>query len=294
MKDKKAEIIEAAKKLFAQKGYINVSMQAIAEECKMSKASIYKIFQSKEELLLALSNFNKQQMLKKSAKINAETSLTPKERFAKKIALEITEFRENRQFINFMSNDGSSPDTSVFRKHLKQTKSMIISWHRDSIIQAYGEEVQPFIWDLVIIFHGLMREFLFLVAIEKTQPDVETIPRFIMTVMDLYIEKKRAGDQKTSLNDDVIAAYMNVAFCRPPKKEELLAEHLQKLKDAISLLSKGDVESKELLSAAGLLSEELFEKEPRPFLIRALLDYLGKIEGLQHDISQIKTICMKE
>ncbi|XBO86551.1 helix-turn-helix domain-containing protein [Bacillus licheniformis] len=59
-------------------------MQAIAEECKMSKASIYKLFQSKEDLLLALIKFRRHEMLNKSAIINTETSLTPKERFAKK------------------------------------------------------------------------------------------------------------------------------------------------------------------------------------------------------------------
>ncbi|MFN2746650.1 MULTISPECIES: TetR/AcrR family transcriptional regulator [Bacillus] len=294
MKDKKADIIKAAKKLFAEKGYLNVSMQAIAEECKISKASIYKIFQSKEELLLALINFRKEEMLKKSAKINTESSLTPKERFAKKIALEIMEFRENRQFINFMSNDGASPDTALIRKHLKQTKSMIISWHRDSIIQAYGEEVKPYIWELVIIYHGLMREFLFLVAAKKSQPHVESIPPFIMSLLDLYIEKKQTGEMKPSLNEDIIASYMNMAIPHPPKKEELLAGHLQTLKDAIRSLSNDDFDVKELQSAAGMLCQEMFEEEPRPFLIQALLDYLGKIETLEQTIAQIKTIYTKE
>lgn len=295
MNEKKAAVLRAAKKLFAQKGYHNVAMQAIAEECKMSKASIYKLFQSKEDLLLALIKFRKHEMLNKSAVINTETSLTPKERFAKKIALEITEFSENRQFINFISNEGSSPDTAVFKMHLKETKSMIISWHKDSIIQAYGEEVEPFIWDIVIIFHGLMREFLFLVGTGKAQPDVKTIPPFIMSVLDLFIEKKLNEDQKSSLNEDIIASYSNFSSCwAPPKKEELLEDLLQKLKTKISSLSQDDFAVTELLSAADLLSEELFSKEPRTYLIKALLDYLGKIEAIQYDVSQIQTISIKE
>ncbi|MEC0494446.1 TetR/AcrR family transcriptional regulator [Bacillus glycinifermentans] len=293
MKDKKADILTAAKKLFAQKGYSNVSMQAIAEECKVSKASIYKLFQSKEDLLLALIKYNQQEMLKRGAMLNAESALTPKEKFARKIALEITEFRENRQFINFISND-TSPHTAVFKEHLKQTRSMIICWHRDSILQAYGEDVKPFIWDLVIIFHGLMREFLFLSIIKNTQPDIETIPSFIMMVMDLVVEKKKAGDPSTSLNEDIIASFRNSTSCRMPNKEELLSGHLQKLKEAIGSLSKEEYDVDELQSAAELLKEELFTKEQRTFLIQALLDYLGQIERLQHSISQIKTICITE
>lgn len=53
MLDKKTDILLAARKLFSEKDFTSVSMQAIAEECKMSKASIYKLFQSKEDLLLS-------------------------------------------------------------------------------------------------------------------------------------------------------------------------------------------------------------------------------------------------
>ncbi|SPU14547.1 putative TetR/AcrR family transcriptional regulator [Bacillus subtilis] len=45
MLDKKTDILLAARKLFSEKDFTSVSMQAIAEECKMSKASIYKLFQ---------------------------------------------------------------------------------------------------------------------------------------------------------------------------------------------------------------------------------------------------------
>ncbi|MDI5791149.1 hypothetical protein PO124_30320 [Bacillus licheniformis] len=59
------------------------------------------------------------------------------------------------------------------------------------------------------------------------------------------------------------------------QKEELL-EDLCKTETKISSLSQDDFAVTELLSAADLLSEELFSKEPRTYLIKALLDYLGK------------------
>lgn len=40
MLDKKTDILLAARKLFSEKDFTSVSMQAIAEECKMSKASL--------------------------------------------------------------------------------------------------------------------------------------------------------------------------------------------------------------------------------------------------------------
>ena len=58
-------------------------MQAIAEECKVSKASLYKLFESKEDLLLELLDFNQKQMVAAASLLNEETSLSPEERFAK-------------------------------------------------------------------------------------------------------------------------------------------------------------------------------------------------------------------
>ncbi|MDA7026489.1 TetR/AcrR family transcriptional regulator [Bacillus sp. CLL-7-23] len=284
MNEKKLAIIKAAKKLFTEKGYHNVSMQAIAEACKISKASIYKLFQSKEDLLLALTNFRKEEMLKKGAKINADSSLSPREKLTKKIALEIMEFKENRQWVHLMSDDGSFPNTKVFKKHLRQTKSMIICWHKDSIIQAYGDKVKPFIWDLVMIFHGLMREFYFLVTVKKTKPDIDAIPHFILTVLDLYVEKSIG--QKSLLNEEMIASYNSSITPHYPQKEELLASHLQQMKGLIT----SHVNHKDLLSTVALLEEELFAEEPRMFLIEALLNYLEKIKELQKEISQMKTI----
>lgn len=57
MNDKKTDILLAARKLFSGKSFSSVSMQAIAEECKVSKASLYKLFESKEDLLLEAARF---------------------------------------------------------------------------------------------------------------------------------------------------------------------------------------------------------------------------------------------
>ncbi|MEC1731358.1 TetR/AcrR family transcriptional regulator, partial [Bacillus atrophaeus] len=57
MKEKEKLIIEAAIKLFAQKGYKSTSVQEIADECKMSKGAFYIYFPSKEALLLSMLNY---------------------------------------------------------------------------------------------------------------------------------------------------------------------------------------------------------------------------------------------
>lgn len=48
------DIISAAQKLFVSKGYDNVSMDDIAGEIKLGKATLYRYFKSKQSLLLAV------------------------------------------------------------------------------------------------------------------------------------------------------------------------------------------------------------------------------------------------
>lgn len=51
---RRSDIISAAQKLFISKGYDNVSMDDIAGEIKLGKATLYRYFKSKQSLLLAV------------------------------------------------------------------------------------------------------------------------------------------------------------------------------------------------------------------------------------------------
>ena len=48
------EVLNAAKRLFFQKGFIHTSIEEIAQEARVSKGTIYLHFQSKDELYLSL------------------------------------------------------------------------------------------------------------------------------------------------------------------------------------------------------------------------------------------------
>lgn len=52
--DKRTNILESAVRVFSEKGFDGASMDKIAEEAKVSKITIYKHFQNKESLFLAI------------------------------------------------------------------------------------------------------------------------------------------------------------------------------------------------------------------------------------------------
>jgi len=54
---RKKELLEAAIKVFAQKGYADTTMDNIAKDAKVSKGMLYEYFSSKEDLLVEIFNY---------------------------------------------------------------------------------------------------------------------------------------------------------------------------------------------------------------------------------------------
>ena len=52
--EKRQKILDNAAKLFAQKGYENVSLEEIAAKLKLNKASLYHYFKSKDEMFFLI------------------------------------------------------------------------------------------------------------------------------------------------------------------------------------------------------------------------------------------------
>ncbi|MEI4789680.1 TetR/AcrR family transcriptional regulator [Bacillus sp. FJAT-53060] len=288
MNEKQEEILRVSKKLFSQKGYMSVSMQSIADACKVSKASIYKLFDSKEELLLELIKYNQRKMREISHIIHSETRLSKKEKFTKKIKLELEEFKENHKFLSMLSFEAFSQHPPIVKKHLRETRSIIMQRHRDIILSTYGESVAPYVWDLVIVLNGLMREFILMLAIEHKNIQLENAAEMIIGVMD------RVSTKPCSIEPVLTNELMDSYLFSPQDEydeEKQVITYLTKMKQELHSLSNGE-EKDHLLSAFELLNQELSKDQPRTFLISSLLDYLGKNSFLSQNASQLKSIIL--
>ncbi|WP_353853808.1 TetR/AcrR family transcriptional regulator [Bacillus sp. Bos-x628] len=288
MNEKQEEILRVSKKLFSQKGYMSVSMQSIADACKMSKASIYKLFDSKEALLLELIKFNQQKMREISKMIHSESTLSKKEKFTKKIKLELEEFKENHKFLNMLSFEAFSQHSPIVKKHLRETRSIIMQRHRDIILSTYGQSVAPYVWDLVIVLNGLMREMILMLAIEQKNIRLENVAEMIIGVMDQV--SKQPCSKKPVLTDELMESYL-LSSTDDMNEENLATTYLAKIEQQLHAISHS-MEKDDLMSAFNLLKQELAEEQPRTFLISSMLDYLGKNSVLTQDVSQLKSIIL--
>lgn len=82
----KGKIIDAAMKLFLEKGYENTTMQDIVEAGGMSKGAIYHYFKSKQEIVVYLSNYEKELFTSRIKELMTHTGMTAQQKISQMFA----------------------------------------------------------------------------------------------------------------------------------------------------------------------------------------------------------------
>lgn len=288
MEEKREKILESAVKLFSEKGYFYTSMQDIASVCGISKGSLYKIIDSKEDLLIQLFEYNHEKMFRKGSAIQVDKSLPRKEVLKKFIIVELEGALENKDFFNIIYTSIPENKSKKTIALLKKTRAEMMLWHKHTLLRIYGQEVEKGIWDLVITFQGIIKEFIFLINREEKHVDFEQAAVYIADLLDTVV--------------------MHLPMWRPVLSEELMDEYEQLQKeDVLSLKEKqtavlrdlkriintskfNQKQKQNLFDSVNMLEEELERSQPRSFLLDALLGYLGGEELLKEKANQIKIL----
>ncbi|MDD9271654.1 TetR/AcrR family transcriptional regulator [Paenibacillus sp. GCM10023248] len=285
---KKNKILDTAIELFRTKGYSAASMQDIAEACGMAKASIYKYFATKEELFTAAFVACHQTLLDQAAALDragTELGLSSKEKLRRKIEFQLQYTVKNHLF---MLDFRELPITSneYFIAAWKRKKSALHTWRRELLIEAYGPQIEPFIWDIVAIFRGIHIEYLSYVQQKVIALPMSELAAFIVDRLDALIEDLIRTSPAPVI--DGSSAYIN--YLNPsdaPARQTTVAQLMELMRSKIGELSKPDDQRAELLKVAAMLGTECGREVPDPTLIRVLAAYLDFIPELRPYIRQL-------
>ena len=285
---KKTKILDTAIELFRAKGYSAASMQDIAEACGMAKASIYKFFASKEELFTAAFVACHQTLLDRVAALEREDawlSLSPKEKLRRKVEIQLEYTVENHLFmIDFKELPIATNE--AFIAAWKRKKAALHAWRRELLIEAYGDRIEPYVWDIVAIFRGIHLEYLSFVQQKVIALPMSELAAFIVDRMDAVI-----GDMVRTKPKPVIEPYNAFYNYLNPSDEPARAETVRRLIDMmderIGELSAPDDAKKELRQVASMLREECERNPANSTLIRVLSAYLDGIPDLRPYVRQL-------
>lgn len=128
--DRRAEIIVAATRLIADRGFRGVSLEAIAEECGITKAGLQHHFPSKDELLIAVLNHRDSDEF--SYLLEGLSAISPEEFLAKarvnfgRIAA-MPEIIRLFTVLGSEALDESHPAHSYFRDRLARARTEILA-----------------------------------------------------------------------------------------------------------------------------------------------------------------------
>lgn len=281
------EIIQSAIKCFSRKGYFSTSMQEIADDCGVSKGLLYKLFDSKEDLLIQVFESNHKRMFEKARTIYLDKTLVPREVFKQSILIELEGMFENKDFFNILYKSLPKENNRELLALSKRTRAAMLSWHRKLLRDAYQDKVEPIIWDLTVTLQGIIKEFVQLTVQEEKPVNLYRIAEYIVDTLDTAVEK-HSGKQAV-LTNELMREYETFQFdLEPFERNEQLEKLFGQLKEQLVSLPKQ--ERSELCDAIDLMEQEVKEEKPRDFLLQALLSYLKQNVNATSTLAQMERL----
>ena len=135
------EIVNAAMKLFSEKGFHNVSMQEIAAEAEFATGTIYNFFDSKEALYREIMNEVADNVLSLVQPI-LDGEAEERERIAGFIKASVRVFRENAAAIRLFLRANQGPLTHIGTAHFSETAVKVHDALQTRLRQVYAAGVR--------------------------------------------------------------------------------------------------------------------------------------------------------
>jgi hypothetical protein len=170
---------------------------------------------------------------------------------------------------------------------VRETKATFMNWHKACLLQAYGEKIKPFVWDLVIMLQGTEREYLSLAAHEHKNIDFHETAEFIVDRLDTIVNSN--PPPKPVLTAEMMRNYDRFEKDFQPKpKEKQIRELLDFIKKKIAAAAGSN--NDEYLQTAQFAGEEIAKEQPRKYLIHASLAYLAERKELEPYVTNLRQL----
>ncbi|RUT35631.1 TetR/AcrR family transcriptional regulator [Paenibacillus zeisoli] len=287
---KKRQIMNMAMEVFKDKGYVNASMQDIAEKCGMAKGSIYKLFPSKEELFIAVFEDCYYQMFILAEELERKRKQerwTREQLFLQHIAFQL-EYITEHYFLMMEFKELPIKTNELFISITMKKKDYMLKWHRDFILNMYGEQAEACIWDIVMIYRGILKEYLSLLQQHVIGLSIAEIAAFIVSRMHALVADLRAKDADPILKESNI---LNNAS--NPANQQMTQAAVHELLDSIIKELQQDTEGEnlnrqQLLEVTGLMRKEYDLPTANPTMLQVYMAFLETAPELRSYVRQLK------
>ncbi|MFM1652943.1 TetR/AcrR family transcriptional regulator [Brevibacillus sp. B_LB10_24] len=284
MDEKQHQILSTAKRLFEEQGIQQTSINDIARECKISKATFYKYFKSKETIISDILLLTEQEFLETVRGLHAEKAINGKEKLLRKIRL-FWDFSYSRGvFGAYILDNFSGAERQNIMNVMKSGRNAIMEEYKISLRDAFGEGVEPIMGDLILCVEGIIREFIYLSYVHASRIDADVVTRYVCTVLEAVFEGRR--DLPGMIDESLL--YDSNSQRHQPLYEENFKQTLIRLQEKISRLSSDLEEGDKLQEAIVLIEQEANAKQYTSLLMDALLALLAREPELAELVAELE------
>lgn len=189
MNEKQKLIIDVANECFGKQGFQYTSIGEIVKACKISKSTFYKYFSTKEDLIVEILEYQNKKFINDANTIDNNRKMDEKERMKNKIILIWEYISSNKTFNVFIIERFLEPSRESTTKVKKKIRDTILLEYRKALIEAFGPNVKPILWELIFLLDSLVHEFIFITRIHNQDFQPNFVGNYIMRMIDLSVEK---------------------------------------------------------------------------------------------------------
>lgn len=191
MQHKKQFVLEEAMILFMEKGYVRTSMQDIAERCNISKATLYKFFEGKEDIALRGMFYKTEQMLEMIDNIMYNETFADGELLYNSIIIRMKEFAVRNQFLDELATVFSLEQWRKYLPEIKKIKYTVLNRFSHIIMKSFNITDEILAAESAIQLNGLIREFTEISVNGELVFDERLIAEYIVDVLQATVAKRK-------------------------------------------------------------------------------------------------------
>jgi AcrR family transcriptional regulator len=290
MDEKKEQIMLSAVKLFANQGYASTSMQEIAKRIGIAKGTLYLHFSSKDDLLLAILKYYQDEMLEKVSFV-LDDNLPPKERLERRLNVQFREYHDKGDFVKMHIKEQVNHGSKEVQDFMSFTRRRMLNFHKQTLLAAYGERIRPFIWDVVLIYSSMIREYMNLLVFEKKPIAIQSVTNFIASRIDAMIQDLINNETETVLTSEMMKDVEEFEQQQPKLgQEEILLAIIKEISVTIKKLKIKEETRRELQLAVNKIQEEIMKNNPTMYMVHAMLAYLESKEEIKKKALHLRTL----
>lgn len=292
MKSKEQDIIEAAVRLFSEKGYTATSVDEIARESGMAKASFYKFFQSKEDVLIATVLEHGRMINERIERLYAGMEQSPEQKLNGFVQLHLSMMLESKIHSILMAlHDKTILQNEKLLQACLQVEYQANRWCTDCLTDIYGEQVSIYVYDIIFMVRSLLMQYLFLPVIGlQPQTTNEELARFLAGLVDQMVKNMVKYKYKPIWDWKKVTMKPECVEQSPVFQGIMIHELLLAIKRHVDALAIGDEEKQELWQVLHSLEQEVIRTERRSGMIRALLNFISGYDELTEYARKLQQI----